>query len=105
MGANGDGKRLCEPAKTLHMASRQTQRHISDRDVELAMAWGRFGYSGRDMVFWLGRRWVDNALAVGVDIGTAAGVAVVVTAYGVWKTAWRNKVRPGMPRGNVRWEN
>lgn len=77
--------------KTKHAETRQRQRAVSDADLEAVLDWGRpYRQPFGRVVTFLGKRDVARAQELGVDVGTARGVAVVVAGDGAIVTMVRS---------------
>ena len=77
---------------TRHARVRCAQRAIPHDAIEAALAWGReYAQPSRHAVYFLGRRQVDAAARMGVDVGRFENTAIVFSADGAVVTAIRTR--------------
>ena len=85
-----------EFVKTPHFVERQSQRHIPDARIALALRFGQTFYQGTERVFFLGRKQLlraQRALGSTLDADEARradGTVVVVGGDNALVTTYRN---------------
>lgn len=75
---------------TTHARTRMDSRRISEKGVELVLAYGRPVRARGAQIFALGKKEVLLAAREGLDLSRFAGLQVVCSSNGVVLTAYRN---------------
>jgi hypothetical protein len=79
------------PVTSKHAARRMSQRNIAPSTVEAALDWGRLVYCRGAMIYAIGRREIERAAGLGIDLRDLDGVQVVCGRDTTVITVYRNR--------------